>query len=366
MQEQIVNVSHKNNKLLGLEIVRFISALSVLVWHYQHFFFIADKPVNFLREQQPLHSFLGFFYAYGFYGVQVFWCISGFIFFWKYKSLIAEKTINSKKFFLLRFSRLYPLHIATLLLVILLQSIYFAREGYYFVYQNNDIKYFLLQLVMASNWLPQLGFSFNGPIWSVSVEVFVYLIFFLTLRYVGKSFTITLGIFSLCFIANYLLDSVPIIECASFFYAGGLSAAALKYSEQRKLKSRLKNLAFFAIIAILMIAYDANMFKYYKSQYLFLTVFVPILLFISTKNFVTPPVIQKTIEAAGNMTYSSYLIHFPIQLLIVLFYSKTNQIIPYYSVTFFVMFILVTLAVSYCIYRFFELPVQNYIRARVM
>ncbi|TAM46504.1 MAG: hypothetical protein EPN61_05205 [Burkholderiaceae bacterium] len=71
----------KNNKLLGLEVVRFISALSVLVWHYQHFFYIADKPTDFVRELQPFYSMLSIFYDYGFYGVQVFWCISGFIFF---------------------------------------------------------------------------------------------------------------------------------------------------------------------------------------------------------------------------------------------------------------------------------------------
>ena len=35
------DISHHSSKLLGLEVVRFVSALSVLIWHYQHFFYIA-------------------------------------------------------------------------------------------------------------------------------------------------------------------------------------------------------------------------------------------------------------------------------------------------------------------------------------
>ena len=46
------------NKLLGLEIMRFISALSVLIWHYQHFAW----PGNFIREEQPLYRYLNIFY----------------------------------------------------------------------------------------------------------------------------------------------------------------------------------------------------------------------------------------------------------------------------------------------------------------
>ena len=160
----------QNNKLLGLEIVRFISALSVLVWHYQHFFYIANKPTDFFRELQPFYSLLSIFYDYGFYGVQVFWCISGFIFFWKYRDSIASKSITYKNFFILRFSRLYPLHLATLLLVLALQTMYFHQRDYFFVYQNNDIPHFIYQLFLASSWGFEKGYSFNGPIWSISVR----------------------------------------------------------------------------------------------------------------------------------------------------------------------------------------------------
>lgn len=238
----------QNNKLLGLEVVRFISALSVLIWHYQHFFFIADKPTNFVREQQPLYYLFSLFYGYGFFGVQVFWCISGFIFFWKYREAIASKAITYKKFFVLRFSRLYPLHFSTLLIVLALQVIYFAQKGYFFVYQNNDVPHFIYQLFLASNWGFEKGASFNGPIWSISVEVLIYCFFFLILQNISKSFLTNIGILLICLTAKYFKISSPIFDCLAFFYIGGLSAIAYKYIQTIKYRKQLSYLLIFTLL----------------------------------------------------------------------------------------------------------------------
>ena len=78
------------NKLLGLEALRFLAAFAVLIWHYQHFAYVADTPVGLVREQLPFYGLLQLFYLAGEYGVWVFWCISGFIFFWKYRDAISD------------------------------------------------------------------------------------------------------------------------------------------------------------------------------------------------------------------------------------------------------------------------------------
>ena len=355
----------QNNKLLGLEVVRFISAFSVLFWHYQHFFYIADKPTDFIREQQPLYSLFSLFYDYGFYGVQVFWCISGFIFFWKYRETIASNAISYKKFFVLRFSRLYPLHIFTLLLVLVLQAIYFAKKDYFFVYQNNDVPHFIYQLFLASNWGFEKGDSFNGPIWSISVEVLIYCFFFLILQNISKSFLINIGVLLLCLAAKYFKVISPIFDCLAFFYIGGFSAIAFKYIQSTKYYRHFSYLSLFVLIVLPPFIYITNVYQHKYFALLFLISYTPALLFFCAKHFNTSPVIQKTIEAAGNMTYSSYLIHFPLQLVIALYFLNTEQKIPYYSTVFFVGFIFVTLVLSYYIYRLFELPAQNFIRRKL-
>jgi peptidoglycan/LPS O-acetylase OafA/YrhL len=81
-----------------------------------------------------------------------------------------------------RFSRLYPLHLLTLLVVTALQMLYFQRNGSYFIFEVNDAKHFLMHLFFASNWSRNSPFTFNGPAWSLSIEVLLYAMFFVLAR----------------------------------------------------------------------------------------------------------------------------------------------------------------------------------------
>jgi peptidoglycan/LPS O-acetylase OafA/YrhL len=93
--------------------------------------------------------------------------------------------------------------------------------------------------------------------------------------------------------------------------------------------------------------------------------YLPVLLFFGAQRFSVAPFIQKTIEAAGNITYSSYLIHYPLQLAIAICFLFAEKEIPYYSEIFFAGFIFITLFASHYIYKLFELPVQNRIRKKL-
>ena len=62
-----------------------------------------------------------------------------------------------------RFSRLYPLHFATLLFV----AAAFLAFGPY-IYES-DAYHFVLNVLLASSIGFEKGYSFNGPSWSISV-----------------------------------------------------------------------------------------------------------------------------------------------------------------------------------------------------
>ena len=213
------------SKLLGLEALRFLTAFAILVFHYRHFAVVGDQPVGLVQERLPLYSLLRPFHDFGAVGVWIFWCISGFIFFWKYRDPIAERSVGGWKFFVLRFSRLYPLHLVTLLLVALLQPVYFGLHGYFFVYQNNDLPHFLAQLFMASDWRIVHGLSFDGPVWSISIEVLVYFGFFLMLL-ATRSWQLNVAVVALCIDAAYLNAGGQVTNCLALFYIGGLAAMA--------------------------------------------------------------------------------------------------------------------------------------------
>ncbi len=347
------------NKLLGLELLRFMAAFAVIIWHYQHFSYVADKPVDFVRDRLPFHSLLQPFYAAGEYGVWVFWCISGFIFFWKYRDAISDRSIGGWKFFVFRLSRLYPLHIVTLALVAMLQPLYFHLNGYFFVYQINDLRHFLLQLVMASNWSAQSGYSFNGPIWSISVEVLVYVIFFVMLRFVTKSAWLNVVIIAAC------LGTDQLASCLSFFYIGGLAAIARRAISSSAHRSALEGVVWFAVVTLGISGWIAALHHFVLPD-LAILAYTPMLLFCIAGDFSVAPAIQRSIEAAGNLTYSSYLIHFPIQLAISLVFAARGAPVPFYQPGFFVAFISATFLASRLTYVYFEAPAQAMIRSALL
>ena len=170
--------ANPKDKVVGIELLRFLSAFAVLMWHYQHFGLVTDD-MSFERSAQPFYDWLYPFYEHGRNGVRVFWCISGFIFFLTYYRSISERRTDFRTFAVNRFSRLYPLHVVSLIAVAVLQFLFLKQYDHFFIYEHNDAKHFLLNLVFASHWGFQEGQSFNAPFWSVSVEVVIYAIFFL-------------------------------------------------------------------------------------------------------------------------------------------------------------------------------------------
>jgi peptidoglycan/LPS O-acetylase OafA/YrhL len=350
-----------DDKLIGIELLRFASAVAVLVFHYQHFAFVGGAQVNFVAREQPFYAALSLFYNYGFYGVQVFWCISGFIFFWKYGREIPARKLGGYKFFILRFSRLYPLHFATLLFVAAVQIAYYAKNGAYFVYHYNDMRHFLLQLFMASNWGLQLDDSFNGPIWSISVEVLVYFVFYLGLRYVSGSAvalaTMAAGSAAIIF---FKVSGHPVFSCLMFFYLGCLTAFVYA-----RIKGDARSRAFATGIAVLaIVAVSAlQLFITVKPIY-FLLIFSPALIILCVMHIPGTRRASAVLVAAGSMTYSSYLLHVPIQLTTVTLASYAGLSLPIYNAAFFLVFMSGTLLLSFYCYEYFELPAQNYLRRR--
>jgi len=360
-----------NDKIVGIELLRFASAVSVLVFHYYLFLGIETTGNNLDSldvERLPFYSFLKPLYAEGGRGVQVFWCISGFIFFWKYGEPISRRKTAGFEFFVLRFSRLYPLHFLTLMLVALLQSVYFLKAGSYFVYQNNDWYHFILQLLFASDWGFQKAFSFNGPIWSISVEVLVYALFYFTVRHGGVS-PLTMVLISAAAGAVFVshLTFNPLFSCIMLFYIGGFTALVFKkVGANERLSSLVSTLALVVIAAVVTaISLHTGMTRKI-SPYWYVLVCSPALIFLFAKHLQLSGRWAVFLSVLGNMTYSSYLLHFPLFLLVATLAKHADATIPLNEPLFFTCFIGITLTLSYFCYRYVEMPSQDWIRRRLL
>ena len=173
------SVAHTaSDRFNSLDALRGIAALSVVLSHWKHFFYNGTTPAHDLKDRLPLYGLFHAFYSDGHRAVDFFFCLSGFIFFFLYAEKISAHSLGAARFSLFRFSRLYPLHLVTLIFVAAAQALMRSVQGVAFVYPNNDPYHFILQLTCTAAWWtwPHRN-TFNGPFWSVSVEILLYALF---------------------------------------------------------------------------------------------------------------------------------------------------------------------------------------------
>tara|TARA_B100000780_G_scaffold277736_1_gene249172 strand:- start:2122 stop:3186 length:1065 start_codon:yes stop_codon:yes gene_type:complete len=346
-------------KFYGIELLRFFTSLSVVLFHYSLFFSpsndFSDSDIYSIKEKLPFYDYLEFFYTYGNFGVPVFYTISGFVFAHVY--LYLEKKITCKTFFVNRFARLYPLHLGTLILVALLQYINFFDVNYFlFTTHNNfyyDFYHFFLQLFLISSWGFEHGPSFNTPIWSVSVEVAIYIIFFLVLDNLQKhKLFLTISISALLLVlAKTGLEKSLFLECARLFFSG-----ILVYLIVRNLRYN-KYLIFISLL-LLIISFVGN-FKIY--------LFCPSLLmfFSIIDEFIKNKKIRYFFQIGGNLTYSLYLLHISVQIFIIMSINKLNiEESIYLSNYFLIFYVSIMILISYFSFRVYEKPLNILIRKK--
>ena len=103
-------------------------------------------------------------------GVSLFFVLSGFILTYNYPVLRD----NIGRFYLARFARLWPVHIFTLGLVMVL-----IPDLGTWAASERGMMYLLGNILLLQSWVPTGGsvFSFNGVSWSISTEIFFYAVF---------------------------------------------------------------------------------------------------------------------------------------------------------------------------------------------
>lgn len=352
----------------------------MVLWHWQHFFFIGAVPGPFNRQEQPFYSVLSLFYEKGWFAVDFFFALSGFVFFWLYAGPIQQRRVSLREFFFLRLSRLYPLHLLTLLLVAGLQWLSLRNHGGYFVYQLNDTYHFALNLFFAAAWGLEKGFSFNAPIWSVSVEVLLYAVFFCTARLLtirpvhalllaisglfvyGYSELIGRGLFAfymgalVYFAYRKLLLTGRIRPCAKPLLLACLAAWLLTLLEfsTGALQTELAELC----------ATSCSAAGLERAKALWVTgILLPSTILALAVSETLGFGGWKRTAWLGEISYASYLLHFPLQLVFFMLFAEVlpGRAIFYNPALWFSYFVLLIVS-SLLAHRYFERPLQRVIR----
>jgi peptidoglycan/LPS O-acetylase OafA/YrhL len=372
-------------RLHSLDALRGVAALAVVCWHWQHLQLLGTPKLTWPPPSgagdpahEPFHPALWLFYQQGFRAVDLFFLLSGFIFFWLYRDKLASRFLSVTDFAFLRFSRLYPLHIITFLLAVSLQMIFIRLMGQPFIYPDNDMMHFMAQLFLINGAV--LGDSFNGPTWSLSVEVLMYGLFCLFAR-MGwlRSPVLPVWLFVSGLTVLFFTPHSGLGRGIAGFFLGGLTYQGfvlIKSSPRR----RLFLLGIAAIVsagwlAVFLDAYKVDAFI----RFVRLTPFVdPRALSYAAVYGLFPLTIlaaalHETLSGAryaslawlGEISYSSYLLHIPLQLVFAVTVAVgLLQADAVRSTPAMVIYFAILIPLSIMVFRNFEVPVQKALRRR--
>jgi peptidoglycan/LPS O-acetylase OafA/YrhL len=308
------------------------------------------------RQLMPLGSIFAPLYLHGYLAVPFFWALSGFIFFHVYGK---RRDVGGWEFFVNRFTRLYPLHLVTLLVVAALQCASWYYFGKFQIYPNNDLKHFLLNLVFAVRWGLEDAIAFNAPVWSVSVEILAYVSFFAYL----KAFGVT-HLTSLCFLvwALLLAKATPgyISECGALFAVGGFTQRVHVLATDRA--GRAGSLVGAAIALSLTYAgYAQGMLSADTSFRWFA---FPMIIWLAAALDGLGVTSGRVGDRIGSLSYAWYLVQVPVQLSVVCVLDAfVGSRAPVASPYFLGFFMALVTVVAVAARRFVELPGQRVGRA---
>lgn len=326
--------------------------------------FISVIPVIFFHLD--LNVFKG-----GFLGVDIFFVISGYLISKIIINDLVKKKFSLKKFYLRRARRILPALLLTILFTLVLSFIFFFPEEHKYLNKTVISSIFFFSnffFFKTTDYFNDL--TDQSPLlhtWSLSVEEQFYILYPFFLIFFLKKFKIQKlkFFFIIIFLISLLLASYFSInhKDGSFFltpfriFEIVLGCLLYVYNPYLKINTKNKNLAsnIICICSLLSILFSFILFSKNSLLPSYLTL-IPILstcfLIINLKycspffyNFFT----NKFFILGGKISYSLYLIHFP--LIIFFVYDKSLlNIIFFFSILIFL---------SFLSWKFIENPMRN-------
>ena len=370
-----MKILEDKNRIFGLDLVRALAIIFVLVAHIISYFIIPFAQNKFTA------GVLGrvFSYPLGFFGVEIFFVLSGYLI----GSILIKKVIQSRSikelfnFYIRRWFRTLPLYFLVVFLLL-----FDPYTNYNFSWKN---------LVFLQNF-DLKAIEYNFVSWSLSVEEWFYLLIPL------------LFLLIFIFYKRQKESKVFLFSCVSIVFVSILARILLvnyfnpdfNYGIRRSIFLRLDSLTigvFFAGIKF----YYQNIFNYLKEKqkqlfvfsmigmflsflYLILhgqsdlnvsffarVLFFPVvsifcgLLIISLENINKPKYFANKITSISLISYGLYLIHSSIFVIFFNIFKVENF---YFSILVSIFFFVFTFVVSYLLYKFYEFPFMR-LRVRI-
>ncbi|WP_322092907.1 acyltransferase family protein [Paraburkholderia bannensis] len=343
------------DRLHELDSLRALAAIGVIGWHYTNHF-----------HASPFPHLMAPFYRHGLLLVDFFFVLSGFVLartYWT-ENRAPNFAVNMRD----RIARLYPLHIVTLCIVGVMQwmlvSVFHSEP---FMYEFNNARNLVLNLLLMNRTGLEHGYSYNAPSWSISVEFIVNVAFLaaITAHRRTAAAIISIGALASAFVVarNGLISNATVFGIdndvfrATFGFCLGV---ALHSFCSRPARLRAPRFLYDALALVALFAFLSYCASARTTGYLDLAVSLicfPALIIGAMRGRIVrgflrmPPLVF-----LGTISYSIYLVHFPVQLGAHVFEIASGNALPYESRFLFVSLLLITIAISWATYHLVELP----------
>lgn len=369
-----------NNRIMQLDALRGIAAIAVaFFWHYVHFFTYGNSSERLTAENRflvlPFYRIFHWFYDYGDICVDFFFVLSGFIFMIVYGRKISKKEISFYDFFIKRFSRIYPLHFLTLMIVVL-ELWYMANVKTSFIYTHNDFFHFILNVLMLQAGWFDMWQTFNGPSWSIAIEFAGYMMFFLILRlnetWRFKSnlifgLLIYFGAYQIYGGGNYFIYNDMMSRIFLGFFIGCLASQVYGIIlESNKFSIIFQVFAIFVMLVTVSGSIRFGFQEFFGAYKVIMPMVIfPLIIIFCAINRVAKNILSlKLFEILGACSFSIYLCHYPIQIILRFVFERFNLSPELYFTWMFYVFCV--LVISCTCHYLYEIPMQRIIREKYL
>ncbi len=363
------NTQKQKNSYQYFNILKFISAVIIAIFLHWN-----DQLLPFLEYDNTFRSSkIWFFLTHNSYILtELFFMISGILFFVAYSKKIQRDELKFKKFIVNRIIRIFPVVIITSIFMYLANVMLYHSTGKLWSCGSINIFDLLLDCIFGGKNLITGRNSLNGPIWYISVLMVCYIIAYVLCKKQKKFgnliyvipivIGITIGNFKV--LQYYVLETDLSRGFVAFFVGIFLGIFLKKFDSYRKnTKLLIKLVALVFVVMYIVIfcfneisAIPANKNENINFVYVF-GVFTPLIILLYDINWLNKFCSTKCIKFLGNISFGIYLWNFPILITIHILYKFNIVNIDVYSAKFFIINLIIHIIVASLSYVLIDKPV---------
>lgn len=352
----------------GIDGLRGIAALGIAI--FTHYFLLVPE------RNYPFYNHLTYwFWNYASYFVDLFFVISGFIMVYAYRDKIKNAQISFVPFVKKRLVRFYPLMVFALFCVLILQLFYQQMTGFFFAYKtiyDNSVLSFLLNLLCLQGTTLAAS-SFNAPSWYLSIVLVMYILFYISTRAVGKY-----HLENVAYAALMLLGIVIAIKgyetiflnCRGLvgFFAGCLTCVfAERVNELERRKKQLITgfvLLVFAAVCVIGAVFGHCVFAPDPQVILIYEMILwPCAVFLVVHMDIFRWIMKNPLFLfLGKISFSMYLIHYPVMLLLETMNQMFSWNLNYASRKACLLYVAMMIALSVLCYYLVERKLSEWLK----